>query len=100
METNRHAVPNALILSATIALISSLACAQQTVVPQRAMTVATSSDTADVPSAAASVGTAAILSSETGVRSAAAAGPESLRRYVQRTRMIYSYYYWTFARQQ
>jgi hypothetical protein len=34
---------------------------------------------------------------ESRVRAAAAQGPEALRRYVQRTRMIYNFYYWDFA---
>lgn len=32
-----------------------------------------------------------------GVRAAAAEGPEALRRYVWRTRMIYNFYYYDFA---
>ena len=35
---------------------------------------------------------------QAGVRRAAAQGPEALRRYIWRTRMIYNYYYWDFAR--
>ena len=35
---------------------------------------------------------------ETGVRRAAAEGPDALRRYIWRTRMIYNYYYWDFAK--
>jgi hypothetical protein len=31
------------------------------------------------------------------VRAAAAQGPEALRRYIWRTRMIYNYYYWDYA---
>jgi hypothetical protein len=34
---------------------------------------------------------------ETRVRAAAAQGPEALRRYIHRTRMIYNFYYWDFA---
>jgi hypothetical protein len=37
---------------------------------------------------------------ETRVRAAAAQGPEALRRYVHRTRMIYNFYYWDFAPKQ
>lgn len=32
-----------------------------------------------------------------GVRKAAAEGPEALRRYIWRTRMIYNFYYYDFA---
>ena len=35
-----------------------------------------------------------------GVRRAAAEGPEALRRYIWRTRMIYNFYYYDFAAQQ
>ena len=35
---------------------------------------------------------------QSGVRQAAAEGPTILRRYVNRTRMIYNYYYYDFAR--
>ena len=36
---------------------------------------------------------------EAGVRRAAAEGPEALRRYIYRTRMIYNWYYPDFAMQ-
>lgn len=35
---------------------------------------------------------------QAGVRQAAAEGPTTLRRYVNRTRMIYNYSYYDFAR--
>jgi hypothetical protein len=35
-----------------------------------------------------------------GVRQAAEQGPEALRRYISRTRMIYNYYFWDFAKQE
>jgi hypothetical protein len=34
---------------------------------------------------------------QAGVRAAAKAGPDVLRQYVQRTRMIYHFSYWDFA---
>jgi hypothetical protein len=42
-------------------------------------------------------GSAQSAPGEAGVRRAAAQGPEALRRYIWRTRMIYNYYYWDFA---
>jgi hypothetical protein len=36
---------------------------------------------------------------EAGVRRAAAQGPEALRRYIWRTRMIYNYNFWYFVKQ-
>src|SRR5216110_3240315 len=55
---------------------------------------------AAIVTAAGSAEPASFPSSEAGVRRAAADGAESLRRYIQRTRMIYNYYYWNFAKQQ
>lgn len=49
--------------------------------------------------ASAALGTAAFPAHERGVRAAAAQSPEALRRYVQRTRMIHNFYYWTYAPQ-
>jgi hypothetical protein len=100
METNRSTLSNALILGATISLTSAIACAAQTVAPQGAAVVAAASDASHVASAVGAGDTASFLSSETGVRRAAAESPESLRRYIQRTRMIYNYYYWNFAKEQ
>ena len=100
METNRSTLSNALILGATISLTSAIAWAAQTVAPQGATVVAAASDASHVAIAAGAGDTASFLSSETGVRRAAAESPESLRRYIQRTRMIYNYYYWNFAKEQ
>ena len=104
METNRYTVPNALILGATIVLTSSIACAAQsaaqTVGKQEAANVTLASNTDKTANATSSLELASFPSSETGVRKAAAEGPESLRRYVQRTRMIYNYFYWKFAKEQ
>jgi len=47
------------------------------------------------------VGNTAQLSCEQpGVRRAAAEGPEALRRYIWRTRMVYNYYFWDFVKQE
>ena len=104
METNRYTVPNAVILSAAILLTSSIACAAQpapqTVSTQGGASVTVASNTDNTVKAAGSVEPGSFPSSETGVRKAAAEGPESLRRYVQRTRMIYNYFYWNFAKEQ
>lgn len=104
METNRYTVPNALILGAVILLISSVACAAQsaaqTVSTQGAAIVTVARNTDKTGNAMGSVEPASFPWSETGVRKAAAEGHESLRRYVQRTRMIYNYYYWNFAKEQ
>jgi hypothetical protein len=99
METNHSKLSNVLILSATIALTSSLAYADETVAPQRA-TMVVAATNAGWATSVASGDAADFPSSEAGVRRAAAESPESLRRYVQRTRMIYNYSYWTFAKEQ
>jgi hypothetical protein len=36
---------------------------------------------------------------QAGVRAAAAHGPEALRWYIQRTRMIHNFYYYDFAKE-
>ena len=94
MGTNRHTMCNTLMLGATIMLTSAIACAAQPIAP----TVGTQG--AAIVTAAGSAEPASFPSSEAGVRRAAADGAESLRRYIQRTRMIYNYYYWNFAKQQ
>jgi len=35
---------------------------------------------------------------EAGVRRAADEGPDALRHYIERTRTIYGFYYWDFAK--
>jgi hypothetical protein len=100
MGTNRSTASNALILGAMIALTSSIAYAAPTFAPQGATVVAAASDAGRAASATGSGDTAGFPSGEAGVRRATAEGPESLRRYIQRTRMIYNYYYWSFAKEQ
>ena len=66
-------------------------------------TVATSSgdvvvaQTVVVPAPPARVVVEVAPSYQAGVRAAAAQGPDALRRYLWRTRMIYNFYYWDFA---
>jgi len=100
MGTYRSTVSNALILGATLFLTSSLACAAETRASQGPTKVAAAGNSGNTASVAGSADTAAFSPSEAGVRRAAAEGPESLRRYIQRTRMIYNYYYWSFAKEQ
>ena len=104
MGTSRFTMSNALMLSATIMFTSSIACAAQSTAPtsstQGAAVVAVASDADKAANATGSVEPASFPSSEIGVRRAADEGPESLRRYLQRTRMIYNYYYWSFAKDQ
>ena len=94
----QHTHRYALALSACIALASTAATAQ----PQAATTSPASPTTRIDKNAAGSTYVSApsraYPPSEAGVRRAAAQGPEALRRYIWRTRMIYNYYYWDFAR--
>ena len=62
---------------------------------------------ADAPIQVAALSTAGVAAApvddafpplEAGVRAAAQSGPEALRRYVWRTRMIHDFYYNDFAR--
>jgi len=98
METSRKMLSSAVMLGATILLTSSLACAAQAVDTRSAPIVAAAANSGTATEVTGSAETVAFPSSESGVRRAAGEGPESLRRYVQRTRMIYNYYYWSFAK--
>jgi hypothetical protein len=99
MGTNRLTVSNALILGATLMLTSPLVFAAEAT-PQNATIVAAAGSAGNTANVTGSAEPVSFPSSESGVRRAAAEGPESLRRYVQRTRMIYNYYYWNFAKEQ
>ena len=103
MGTNGYTVSNALMLSAMIMLTSSIACAAQpaaqTASTQGAAIVMVANNVDKAANVTGAVEPASFPSSEVGVRKAAADGPESLRRYIQRTRMIYNYYYWSFAKE-
>jgi hypothetical protein len=96
MQPGCYALGAALAVAATIALANPLA--PQTSVPQTSVSLAVTDSTEAVAGAAISTLPRSYPSSEAGVRRAAAQGPEALRRYVWRTRMIYNYYFWNFVK--
>ena len=104
MGTNRHTLSNTLMLGATVMLTSTIADAAQPTAQTagtQGAAIVTAANNADMSvNGAGSAVSASFPSSEAGVRRAAAEGAEPLRRYVQRTRMIYNYYYWNFAKEQ
>jgi len=95
---------NTLMLGATVMLTSTIACAAQPIAPTistQGAAIVTAANNADkIANGTESAEPASFPSSEDGARRAAAEGAESLRRYIQRTRMIYNYYYWNFAKEQ
>ena len=93
-----YALGAALALAATTALANLLA--PQTSVPQTSVSFAVTDSTEAVEGAAISIMPRSYPSNEAGVRRAAAQGPEALRRYIWRTRMIYNYYFWNFVKRE
>jgi hypothetical protein len=94
LHRNCRALGAALALAATAALANDPAA--QASAAQGALHVAAADGT--LPMAAPSGWTPAhgYPSSEIGVRRAAAQGPEELRRYIWRTRMIHNYAFASF----
>jgi hypothetical protein len=98
MKPSCYALGAALALAATPALANLLA--PQTSVPQTSVQLAIADNTEAVAGAPISIMPRSYPPSEAGVRRAAAQGPEALRRYIWRTRMIYNYYFWNFVKQE
>jgi hypothetical protein len=98
MKCSCHALARALALAATAALASPVA--SPTSVSQTSMQVAVADSTEAVAQVSGSTMPHSFPPSEAGVRRAAAQGPEALRRYIWRTRMIYNYYFWNFVKQE
>jgi hypothetical protein len=98
MKPSCYALGAALALAATTTLANPLA--PQTSVPQTSVQLAVADSTEAVAGAHISTMPRSYPSSEAGVRQAAAQGPEALRRYIWRTRMIYNYYFWNFVKQE
>ena len=93
-----YALGAAVALAATTAFANPLA--SQTSVPQTSVKLAVADSTETVAQLPGSTTPRSYPSSEAGVRRAAAQGPEELRRYIWRTRMIYNYYFWNFVKQE
>lgn len=102
MTSDRHIKRNCWMLGVATgfaATMSFAATPPQELTPQTEVNtlIASNKRTSEAPSAVAAPN---YRSSEMGVRRAAEQGYEPLRRYVQRTRMIYNYYFWNFAKQE
>jgi len=98
MKPSCCALGAALALAATTALANVLD--PQTSVPQTSVYLAVADSTEAVAAAPISMMPRSYPPSEAGVRRAAAQGPEALRRYIWRTRMIYNYYFWNFVKRE
>jgi hypothetical protein len=96
MTSYRSTKRNCWILGAGLALAATTAFAA-TSAPQAPLQVALDVN-AGTMRPAVSIAPRSDNPGEAGVRQAAAQGSESLRRYISRTRMIYNYYFWDFAK--
>jgi len=85
-----------------LALAASTAVAgasdPQQPVPEASVKLAVADTTETMPQAGSSTTPFIYPSSEAGLRHAAAQGPVALHLYIYRTRMIYNYYIWDFAK--
>jgi hypothetical protein len=98
MKRSRHALAGALALAATAALANPVA--SQPSIPQDSMRLAVSDSGQTGAEAVGSATPRSHPANVAGVRRAAAEGPEALRRYIWRTRMVYNYYFWDFVKQE
>jgi hypothetical protein len=96
MKPNCYALGAALALAATVAIANP--SASQSSVPQTSVKLAIADSTQSVAQVPGSTTPRSYPSSEAGVHRAAEQGPESLRRYIWRTRMIYNYYFRNFVK--
>ena len=93
-----YALGAALVLAASTALAD--ASAPQSPVPEASVKLAVADSTETMPAASGSTTPLIYPSSEAGLRRAAAQGPVALHLYIYRTRMIYNYYIWDFAKEE
>lgn len=104
MTSDRHIKRNGWMFGVAIALAATSACAAtsvfQAAASQSPVNVAASSNTATTLEASLTPVPGSERSSVAGLRKAAMQGPEAFRRYIWRTRMIYNYYFWDFAKQE
>lgn len=101
MPLDRRIKRNSWILGIAIALATNGACAATSVLlaaaPEGSTNVAAGYDTENAQGYSLNAPPRVYRPLEAGVRKAAMQGPEALRRYIWRTRMIYDYYYWDFV---
>ena len=101
MSLDRYTQRSCYALGAAFALAASTALADapalQLAVPDALMKLTV---TEVMPAASGSRTQYIYPSSEVGLRRAAAEGPVALHLYIYRTRMIYNYYFWDFAKRE
>jgi hypothetical protein len=104
MSPDRYMNPSCLALAGALALAATSALANPlaspTSIPQDAIQLAAADSNPTVADASGSATTRDYPAIQAGVRRAAAEGPEALRRYCFRTRMIYNFYFWNFVNQE
>ena len=104
MRLHRYTQRRCYALGAVLALAASAALAEtpapQPRAPEASVKVAVAESTQTMQEARSSTTPYVYPSSEAGVRRAAAQGPLALHLYTYRTRMIYNYYFWDFAKQE
>ena len=98
MKRSCHALAGALALAATAALANPVS--SRASIPQDSMRLAVADSGQTGAEAVGSATPRSYPANEAGVRRAAAEGPEALRRYIWRTRMVYNYYFWDFVKQE
>jgi hypothetical protein len=95
MSLDWHLKPGCCALGAVIVLAASAALANDFAEQTPVQLAADSPETMTQTSASTMAGSYPPI--EAGVRRAAAQGPDALRRYIWRTRMIYNYNFWDFV---
>ena len=95
--TNGKAVGRAVIIGAAVVAGAALASEQSPVIQAPPVVLAQTTLTQTTVTTYVYEPVYLYPAHETGVRAAARAGPEALRRYIQRTRMIWNFYYSDFA---
>lgn len=104
MNPDWNRKPRCYALGAALALVATTALADplpsQPLVPQTSVKLAIADSTETVAQVPGSTTPRGYRPMEAEAHRVAAQGPEALRRYVWRTRMIYNYYFWDFVKQE
>ncbi len=101
MSLDRYNQRSCYALGAALALAASTAFADASApVPEPSVNVALADSPGTMSEARDSTAPYIYPASEAGIRRAAAQGPLALHLYVYRTRMIYNYYIWDFAKEE
>lgn len=103
MTSNQYLKRNSWILGVAIALAATSVCAATSVVQAAAAQIPVNrvaSSSTETTAEASRMGAPRGDALGAGVRKAAMQGPEELRRYIWRTRMIYNYYFWDFVKEE